>query len=263
MKNKNILIIVSVVIVAGLAFWLMRKPVENSQAPTSQTNTEEQTQTPTGTTQGSTPKNTTSGSTAPKQKSSGISITAPLGGAKWVLATQNIISWNKEAGYSGGIELLDASTKQIVGWITPSLGVHQTSYAWNTSDVALSRTNPSKKNISAGNYIIKVIFDGPISSIESASFSVVPVDQVVLPTHTITMQNYTFNPASITVKRGEKFIFVNQNQVAVNLKLSISYPFPSIAAGDSFTFDTKVLVPGQYQLYSETYQGFTFNFVVQ
>lgn len=87
-------------------------------------------------------------------------ITEPTSASVWKIATQNIISWTKEANVSGYIYLVDATTKNTLGVINPSTGPHQTSYTWNTRDILLSRTNPLGKTVTPGTYIIKISFDG-------------------------------------------------------------------------------------------------------
>ena len=57
-------------------------------------------------------------------------------------------------GDAGSISLLDGTTKQFIGIINPQIGPAQTSYTWSTRSISLSRTNPSGKDVVAGNYVI-------------------------------------------------------------------------------------------------------------
>jgi hypothetical protein len=106
------------------------------------------------------------GSTVKKPAS--IIFITPVLGETWKIATPNSIAWSREGGIGGMIELLDAATKKSVGVILNELGPHQTSYAWNTRDLLLSRTNPLKKTVAPGRYLVKISFDGnnlsPITS---------------------------------------------------------------------------------------------------
>lgn len=101
-------------------------------------------------------------------KASLITLITPVPGETWTIATYNPISWTQEASVTGQIELLDATTMRLVGVILTEAGPHQTSYSWNTRDVSLSRTNPSKTTVTPGRYIIRISFDGndlsPITS---------------------------------------------------------------------------------------------------
>lgn len=94
---------------------------------------------------------------APKQ----IILITPVPGVTWTITQDNVISWQKAAGTTGQIELLDASTMALVGVILPQVGPNQSSYTWNTRDLLLSRTNPEKTTVTAGRYIIRIAFDSP------------------------------------------------------------------------------------------------------
>lgn len=114
----------------------------------------------------------TSGSAAPKISGSKgltvIKLITPAPGVTWTIATPNVISWMKEGGFSGQIELLDASTMKLAGVILSQVGPSQTSYEWNTRDLYLSRTSPAKTTVLPGKYVVKILFDGnniaPITS---------------------------------------------------------------------------------------------------
>lgn len=102
-----------------------------------------------------------------------IKLVTPVPGAVWTIATPNIISWAKEGGFSGQIELLDASTMKLVGVILPQTGPSQTYYEWNTRDISLSRTNPAKTTVLPGKYVIKILFDGNnVAPITSQPFTI-------------------------------------------------------------------------------------------
>jgi hypothetical protein len=103
-----------------------------------------------------------------------MTFVTPVPGDTWKIGTQNPIQWSREGNFSGQIELLDASTLQLVGVILNQIGTHQTSYTWNTRDLLLSRTNPLKKSVVAGRYVIKISFDGNnLSPITSQPINVV------------------------------------------------------------------------------------------
>ena len=110
----------------------------------------------------------TGGTTGGTKTSGGITFVTPIAGQTWIIAQQNTIEWSRAGGVSGQIDLLDASTKALVGVIIPQTGMNQSSYAWNTRDIFLSRTSPLKKNVVPGTYVIRVAWDGNrLSSITS------------------------------------------------------------------------------------------------
>jgi hypothetical protein len=114
----------------------------------------------------------TSGATA-KLRSS-ITLITPVPNDVWVAETQNPIQWSKAPGVSGQIELLSATTSQLVGVILNEIGPAQTSYTWNTRDLLQSRTSPIKFTVVPGRYLIRLSFDGnDLPSITSAPLTIV------------------------------------------------------------------------------------------
>jgi plastocyanin len=192
-------------------------------------------------------------STTPSAPKASISFTAPASGEKWVFGKSNTIQWNKDVGFAGEIYLISASDRSIVGWILTETGIHQTSYAWNTRDVYLSKTNPSKKTITTGDYMIKAVFStNPKIEFTSASFSVIYENEVYIPTYVLTIKDYALLIPSLTVKKGDKITFINSDPVAHTLNLTTYSPFV-IQPGASFTFDTSILTQGSYNFYSQQY----------
>ncbi len=183
--NKYGVAIIAVLAVAVIVLVvLLAGQHQSSQAPSSTPMTAANTPAPTTTSPSSPAAAPSSGNTSAKtggtQSGSGVTpkyaptgftirLVAPLAGATWTIAQQNLIAWNPEAGVSGQIELLDASTLKLVGIILNQIGPHQTSYMWNTRDLLLTRTNPLKTTVTAGNYVVRIAFDGnnlsPITSL--------------------------------------------------------------------------------------------------
>lgn len=159
-------IIVGVVIVAAVVLIAVYGGGPSaSPAPGAATSTGVTAGTPTTT--GSTPAGgtsqtggtkTTGGTATPKPAA--ITLITPVANDVWVIATQNSIQWSRAPGVTGQIELLDASTMRLAGVILNQIGARQTSYAWNTRDLLLSRTSPSKVTVMPGRYVVKIIFDG-------------------------------------------------------------------------------------------------------
>lgn len=97
-----------------------------------------------------------------------IHFITPVANDLWTITLPNSIVWDREAGVTGEIELLDASTMKLAGVILNQTGPHQTSYSWNTRDLFLNNTSPSKTTVVPGHYVIRIIFNGnnlsPITS---------------------------------------------------------------------------------------------------
>ncbi|MBI4084982.1 MAG: hypothetical protein HY432_00540 [Candidatus Liptonbacteria bacterium] len=182
-----------------------------------------------------------------------IKIISPLQSEQWAIGESHTISWSREAGVSGQIYLASASTRETVGWIHSSTGPNQTSFSWSTSDVALSRSSALRKNIGVGNYIIKIKFDNPkIAESSSGVFSILYPSEIKPVSHSVTIQNYTASPSSITVKRGEQVIFTNKDQIMHTLIVATGIKVV-VVPGQSSTFDTKILTAAPYNAYSEQY----------
>ncbi len=151
MSGKWVLIVVVVLVVLAVAWSFGMKKGGNQES---------------GGTGTSSPAMMEGTSTNPTQSvnkgssAAGIYFTAPAANAVWKIAVQNSISWSKETGYSGQIDLLDATTHALVGVILNQVGPHQTSYAWNTRDLLPTRTDPIKKDVVPGTYVVEVQFDG-------------------------------------------------------------------------------------------------------
>jgi hypothetical protein len=90
-----------------------------------------------------------------------INITNPTSSTRWVIGKQNTITWSKAGGITGQMYLVNATSGAIVGWIQQNIAPNQTYFPWSTDDVFLSHTNPTKKNILPGEYIIKMSFESP------------------------------------------------------------------------------------------------------
>jgi plastocyanin len=174
-----------------------------------------------------------------------------------------VIQWDKAANITGGIYLVNSANGSVVGWILPQTGPNQTSYPWNTRDLLVSRTSPTKITVPVGTYIIKVMFDSPQDpSITSAPFSIIPESQAQTLSASAAISNGAFVPASLTVRKNTKIVFTNKDQISYQILVSSFSPF-SITAGGSYILDTTSLSPGPYALYSTAYPALRMNITVQ
>ena len=102
-----------------------------------------------------------------------IKFVTPIKADIWKIGTQNLISWNKAGNFSGSLSLINASTGAFVGTILPEIGPQQTSYAWNTRDLMLTRTDPLKKDVVPGVYEVRIAYDGNnIKPVTSPAFTI-------------------------------------------------------------------------------------------
>jgi len=67
-------------------------------------------------------------------------------------------------------------------------------------------------------------------------------------THTVTMDGTAFSPETLTVKRGDRVVWVNKD------------PFPHTATATSKAFDSKGIAPGKSWRYEAVKVG-TFDYV--
>lgn len=223
-----------------------QEPNENSTSTVPQ----QEEGTPTTGTGNPTPTKPTT-SNPPKNQS--ITITTPVAGAQFVTNKNNLIKWSKEPGITGGIYLVDASTGVTAGWITPTITAHQTSYTWDTRDVALSRTNSARKNISAGRYFIKIKLDKPVADIQSAEFSIVYPSQVPTIKYEATLQNQTLSPKTLIVNKGETITIKNMDSVSHKIIPSGFGSVTTLAPGGYMLIETANMTAGVYEYYSENY----------
>lgn len=187
--------------------------------------------------------------TAPKSVS-GIAFTSPLGGAEWKIGEAHMVSWSREGGLVGQLMLLDAKTKALVGVLNPSVGTRQTSYQWDTVGVAASRTNPSRKEVVAGTYVMKLAFDGPVGTVESAPFSLMHISQSQTAASVMSIEGAMFSPTTLRVKKGTVITFTNKDSASYTFKINTLGQ--TLAPGASAQLETSALFPGVYDLYSET-----------
>jgi plastocyanin len=258
MEKKTLLYLVGgIALVALVAFGLTREPasptkggVAEEETALSEPGTPSQAPPQTGAAPAAKPK---AGSPAPRTPGQ-LSILSPSANAEWVLHTNNAIQWSREVGYGGGgLSLTDAATGNLLGWITPTLGPRQTSYTWNTRDVALERTVPQKKDISPGTYLVTLHLDsGTPREVASGIFRIVLPTQVTPQTTTLTIQNFTLTPATLTATRGTKIQVINSDTITHDLKLS-NFSTYRLAPGETATIETLSLSTGSYELYSEAY----------
>ena len=266
MLDKKMLALTAIILVVIIG---LVASYSGGSKPTETTSGENETSMPKETDTGTTPtpstqKPATSGGTQtkpPSQQSTGIRFVSPVSGDKWVFDQNHDITWNKASGRTGTISLLDAQTKGVSGWAPIALGMHHTSYTWDTKTVALGRTNPAKKEVARGTYIFRIAFDGPVAGADSAPFTVIYPSDAQVPVKTITTQGTVFSPSTLTLTKGDKLTFTNKD--SITYKIWISNFSVTVAGGTSVTFDTSVLTLGSHTLFSDTYGSLRGTLTVQ
>lgn len=252
--KKSLMLVGLIVIIVGVAVFMLKSPggapVPGTQTPGAEG--EGVHLAAPGGGQVATPKPTTGSAPKPSSVKSGIAVLSPAADNRWVVGELHTISWSRAADISGGMSLLNADTKEVVGWINSNLGGGQTSFAWDTQSVFLARNSGYKKNIDPGRYIIKIQFDGNLASIQSAPFSVIYPSQVQFQTHVISLSGALFSPKTTTVTRGDLVVFTNKDNVPYRINMSIFDAF-TLEPGASYTFKTQQAPPDSYEFYSEAY----------
>lgn len=212
LKNKKILIGIAAVVVVLIVIFASKSPkqeanqeVGNVQQGTEQQGATSTTKVSTGVKTGQTIQQTTA------VTKTEISVASPANGEVWLAGKTHSIRWTHEMGRAGSIVLLDASSKEVVGWITPNLSLQQVAYDWDTSKVSLSKINPSRKEVAAGTYIIRVEFDSSVIKLDSAPFQIITSGTEKILTHEVYVRNGIFIPNYVEVQKGDKIIMINDD----------------------------------------------------
>lgn len=193
---------------------------------------------------------------------SSIAFVSPSSGDRWIVNRQHVISWSKAAGVTGGIYLIDASTKQTVGWIISNTGSQQTSYAWDTQSVFIERGSALKKTVGSGVYLLKMKLDNSQAGPQSAQFSIIFPEQVENVSRAVSIKNFAFDPKDIVVNQGDTIVFTNMDTVVHRVKLSIFGTYV-IDPGASASFATKSVPPETYEFYAEDSPSMRGSFTVK
>ena len=194
---------------------------------------------------------TRSAATPPKKKKN-IVVVSPLANEEWVIGRLHTIKWSPEAEVTGGIYLVNANTKQVIGWIISELGPRQTSYNWDTRLVFLGRYGGVKQEIGVGGYYLVIKFDNNLGEVKSGPISVIYSGQEKKIIQTIILKDFKFNPITISAQKGEQIIFINNDQVKHRILSSGFGPY-NLQPGESGILETSVLNLGTYSFYSENY----------
>ena len=105
---------------------------------------------------------------------------------------------------------------------------------------------------------------------ESSEQNMPPQDNTTPPpapgtsTYNVSIQNFAFAPASITVKKGDKIIFLNHD-TAPHTVTSDSTGFDSgtMGSGKGWTLDTTQLAPGTYKYHCAIHPMMTGTVIVK
>lgn len=253
LTTKTWLAIAAVVIIILVYFYNSSRPQTASPAVPSATNQ---------------PANTYSnqGTVSQPARTAGrqaLYVVSPLKGDKWALGVTHTIRWSSAAMSAGQIYLVSASTGNTIGWINPGTGTDQTSFDWTTKDVSISRTNPSRKDVAPGDYIIKIKFDNKtIPEITSGVFSVVYPSEIKVAVYNVSVKNFTATPSTLAVKRGDQVVIANNDSAVLSISV-VGRSGMTIQPGQQEIFETANLSAGPYYLYSEQYPSLKLTVNVQ
>lgn len=223
LKNKKILIgiaIIAIVLIIALVLKFPSQKKENSSEQNSD--------------QSTTSKTTVK--TVPVAQKAGISMVSPAEGEIWLMGKVHSIRWTRQEGHTGSIVLMDASSKDVVGWITPSLSFQQVAYDWDVLRVAPSRNNPPSKEIFAGTYIIRVVFDSSNVKIDSVPFQIISSGTDKILNREIFIENGIFIPNYIEIKKGERIVMINNDGDNIRTLKGVGVVLAKLAPRDSYVF---------------------------
>ncbi len=195
---------------------------------------------------------------SPAPVATGHVFAVPTASDIWALNTQHLIAWNREAGVAGGIYLVDETTGKTVGWIVPSTAPSQTSFTWDTRDVAIDRTGGTRQNLAAGTYSLRLTLTAK-GEAKSAPFRIVPEGSAEAVTRAVRMRGTQLSPTALTVVRGTKIVFINNEAKAQTITGDGLPSMTVVANGGMATLDTSPLLPKPYfyitNLYTHQSQG--------
>ena len=262
MNKNNIKVMVGavvvVIIVVALILGTREKPQESAteSATSSASNG------------ANTPGNTGSGTSAPAVASpsspaASYMVLSPKAGEQWVLEQPHTISWNKAANVTGEVYLVDAFTNVTVGWINSGTGEKATSTAWDTKHLALTRGGGLQKIVGRGTYFIRIKFDRNQGMIRSGAFSLISADEVTHNTYQVSLNAMAVSPATITVKKGDTIVFVNDDDAITYQIVSPNIFGPyKLTPGQSSALVVN-LKPGTYPYTDQLHANITGKIVVQ
>jgi plastocyanin len=261
-KNNKILVaVVVVVVLLGLVIWQTGKSNPGGAVVSSSTPNEAPAPTPSsGVPQGANLSPTDASVASPVNTS--LVLLSPRLGDQWVLEQPHTVSWSRPAGVTGEVYLVDAFTNTIAGWINSSTGEKSTSTAWDTKHLALTRSGGLQKIVGQGTYFIRVKFDQNKGSIRSNAFSLITPDEVTHSTYQVSLNRLSLSPATITARKGDTIVFVNDDDTVTYQIASpdIFGPF-KLAPGQAAALVLN-LKPGTYPYSDQTHAGITGKIVV-
>ncbi|MEK7195491.1 MAG: cupredoxin domain-containing protein [Patescibacteria group bacterium] len=257
------LIVAAVILLAGIAWYANTRYTPQDQAPAGEGQTNGETKEQPAATGNGTQTSPSYTPLSTKKTSITITVISPAGSDKWIINQLHTIKWSKEAGAKGSIYLVRSSDESVVGWINSEIGPHQTSYDWNTREVFTARYSPAKTNLKNGQYIIKLSFDSSeVGTVSSNVFSILYLDEVPTTVHNVTIQSYAFSPKTLTVKKGDKVVFTNNDPVNHRVVIGNLSPL-TVAPGGTATLETSAFGPSPYNYYCDLHPSMTGTIVVQ
>ncbi len=170
----------------------------------------------------------------------------------WALNTQHLIAWNREGDVAGELTLVDEATGKSVGWIVPTTGPEQTSVQWDTRDVAVDRVGGSRKNLVPGTYSLRLLLVGK-GEVKSLPFRIVPQGSAETVSQLVRMRGTKLSPTALTVARGTKIVFVNNETKIQRIQGENLPPMQVAANGGVTSLDTAALPPGTYFYITDLY----------
>lgn len=252
-------IIVAAVIIAvivGIVVALRTSELPVTETPTSGTPTTAESPPPQATS-GTPVSKPTAPPSAPKVPAptvqSGITLLTPQQGDLWAINRLHQIHWNRESGVVGGIQLINAQSQEVAGWILANTTAKQTSFSWDTRDISINRLGGAKTNLKPGTYRVKIVFDQKFAPVESAPFTIRDEGEQEIITPVVRFKNETITPGVLTVSHGTKVMFVNNDTATHRISSKTMPAFTLLSNGGAYTLDTSVLTADTHYYLSDIY----------
>jgi hypothetical protein len=246
-------IVLAVIVAVGIWMVVGRNEVAAPEGPTAETPSPS----PAGSPPPAAPTPGTTGQPSPSPSpvsapASGFSFAVPMAGNVWAMNTKHVIAWNREGGVQGELRLFDETTGKAVGWIVPFTDAKQTSYLWDTRDVAVDRTGGTRKNVAPGAYSLRLTLPGK-GEVKSGAFTIGAEGVPETATQVVRMRDTRLSPTAFDIARGGTVVFVN-NETKAQTITGDGLPSTKVGAnGGIATLNTASLSPRTYFYITDLY----------
>jgi hypothetical protein len=176
-----------------------------------------------------------------------ISVVTPSSGDILALSKPHIIRWSRAADSLGVITLIDASSKNVVGWIAATIAPQQVTHSWDTRTVAVGPASAASREVAPGSYIVRIAFGNSKTTIESGPFTIAVTNDERFAAREAVVRNSLFVPNSIALTRAQRLAVVNNEDTASHTLLLNGIAITTLAPRSSYVFEGSQYPAGRYE----------------